>query len=65
MVSIPNRSNGLEIRKRAAQIRSRWSAAEQLRRTGLPPDAPTRLREFILGPRQPSWCVVSPTKSGN
>lgn len=60
MVSISKHSNALEIEKRAARIRSHWSAAERVRRTGLPPDTPARLQEFILGRRQPQWCVVSP-----
>jgi hypothetical protein len=63
MVSIPKHTKALEIEKRAARIRSQWSAAERVRRTGLPPDVPTRLQEFILGRRQPQWCTVSPHKS--
>ena len=62
MVSIPKHITALEIEKRAAQIRRNWSMAERLRRTGLPPDAPPRLRDFILGRRQPAWGVVSPDK---
>jgi hypothetical protein len=62
MVSIPKNITALEIEKRAAQIRRNWSVAERLRRTGLPPDAPARLRDFILGSRQPAWSVVSPDK---
>ena len=42
-----------EVRHRAAQIRQRWSPAERRRRTGLPPDAPVRLRQYVLG--QPSF----------
>jgi hypothetical protein len=60
MVSMSKHMNALEIEKRAARIRSHWSAAERVRRTGLPPDTPQRLQEFILGRRQPQWCVVSP-----
>jgi hypothetical protein len=37
-----------EVRSRAAEIRKRWSPAERQRRTGLPPDAPFRLRQFVL-----------------
>jgi hypothetical protein len=59
MVSIPNHLDVLEIERRAAQIRNQWSAAERVRRTGLPPDVPARLQEFILGRRQPQWCVIS------
>jgi hypothetical protein len=63
MVSISKHNNALEIEKRAARIRSQWSAAERVRRTGLPPDTPARLQEFILGRRQPQWCIVSPDTS--
>jgi len=59
MVSIPQHIKALEIEKRAARIRSQWSAAERVRRTGLPPDVPTRLQEFILGRREPQWCVAT------
>jgi hypothetical protein len=62
MVSLSNHSNALEIEKRAARVRSHWSASERLRRMGLPPDVPARLREFILGTRQPQWCIASPAK---
>ena len=58
MVSMPMYSKALEIEKRAAQIRSQWSASERVRRTGLPPDVPSRLEEFILGRREPQWCVA-------
>jgi hypothetical protein len=33
-----------EIEQRAAEVRRRWSLTERLRRTGLPPDMPIRLR---------------------
>jgi hypothetical protein len=33
-----------EIEQRAAQVRRRWSFSERIRRTGLPPDMPIRLR---------------------
>jgi hypothetical protein len=59
MVSIPKHLKTWEIEKRAARIRSQWSAAERVRRTGLPPDVPARLQEFILGRREPQWCIVS------
>jgi len=58
MVSMSKHMNTSEIEKRAARIRSHWSAAERVRRTGLPPDVPPRLQEFILGRRQPHWCLV-------
>jgi hypothetical protein len=43
-----------EVRRRAADIRDHWSSLERLRRTGLPPDTPPTLRDFILG-RRPMW----------
>lgn len=52
-----------EIEKRAARVRSQWSAAERVRRTGLPPDVPARLEAFILGSRASQWCVVSSERS--
>ncbi len=63
MVSIPKPWKALEIEKRAARIRSQWSAAERVRRTGLPPDVPARLQELILGFGQPRWSMMSPQKS--
>jgi hypothetical protein len=65
MVTIPKHLKALEIEKRAAKIRSQWSAAERSRRMGLPPDVPARLRDFILGNRQPQWCVVSAEKNSS
>jgi hypothetical protein len=59
MISISKHLNALEIEQRAARVRSQWSASERVRRTGLPPDVPARLQEFILGNRQPQWAVVS------
>ncbi len=63
MVSIPKHSIALEIEKRAAKIRSQWSVAERTRRTGLPPDVPARLRDFILNCRQPQWSAASPSNA--
>ena len=63
MVSISMHSKALEIEKRAARVRSQWTAAERVRRTGLPPDVPARLQEFILGRREPQWSIVSPQQS--
>jgi hypothetical protein len=63
MVSISKHSKALEIEQRAAKIRGQWSAAERTRRMGLPPDVPARLRDFILGNRQPQWCVVGAEKN--
>jgi hypothetical protein len=48
-----------EVRKRAAQIRRNWSPTEKLRRTGLPPDMPPKLRQFFLGTPQHAWCVAA------
>ena len=62
MVSIAKPLNALEIEKRAAQVREHWSAAERVKRMGLPPDVPPRLRAFILDGRQPQWCLVNPKK---
>jgi hypothetical protein len=44
-----------EVRHRAAEIRKRWSPAERSRRTGLPPDAPFRLRQYVLGQPLLEW----------
>jgi hypothetical protein len=44
-----------EVQQRAAEIRRGWSPLEKIRRTGLPPDVPARLRQFILGHAQPQW----------
>jgi hypothetical protein len=44
-----------EVRSRAAEIRKRWSPEERQRRTGLPPDTPQSLRQFILGKPKWSW----------
>jgi hypothetical protein len=61
-----SRHQGLDlraVRKRAASIRRNWSSLEKIRRTGLPPDTPARLRQFILGEPEPSWAVVSEVRS--
>jgi hypothetical protein len=51
-----------EVRKRAADIRRHWSPLEKLRRTGLPPDVPARLRQYILGASGRDWShAVCPT----
>jgi hypothetical protein len=60
MVSIPKHIDTLEIRRRAEEVRTHWSAAEKRRRTGLPPDVPPRLRAFILGQRDSQWRVLRP-----
>jgi hypothetical protein len=46
-------SDSHEVRWRAAEIRKQWSPEERQRRTGLPPDTPMSLRQFILG--NPKW----------
>jgi hypothetical protein len=60
MVSISKHVDINEIEKRAAQVRSHWSVAERLRRTGLPPDALPRLRDFFLSARGSQWRSTSP-----
>jgi hypothetical protein len=45
-----------EVRRRAAEIQQNWSPLEKLRRTGLPPDMPPKLRHF-LGAPQHAWCT--------
>jgi hypothetical protein len=47
----------LDVRKRAAEIRGTWSPGERRRRMGLPPDTPTKLRDFLVAPRPFSWAV--------
>lgn len=37
------------ILKRAAKVRSGWSASERQRRMGLPPDLPSNLRRQLVG----------------
>jgi hypothetical protein len=44
-----------EVRSRAAEIRKRWTPEERQRRTGLPPDTPLRLRQFVLRNPKLSW----------
>jgi hypothetical protein len=48
-----------EIRNRAAEIRKHWSPLEKLRRTGLPPDMPPKLRQYFLASPQRAWCAAS------
>jgi len=50
-----------EQRKRAEEIRGSWSSSERRRRTGLPPDAPTKLRDYILALRNVNWSIESPS----
>jgi len=40
-----------DFRQRAAEVRGSWTISERRRRTGLPPDAPAKLREFVVGCR--------------
>jgi hypothetical protein len=51
-----------KIRHRAAAIRRNWSPSERHRRTGLPPDLPPRLRQFILSERSAAW-TTAPVES--
>ena len=60
MINLAKNMGVLEIQKRAEQIRMQWSADERLRRTGLPPDVPPRLRAFILDRRHPRWHLAKP-----
>jgi hypothetical protein len=46
-----------DIRQRAAAVRGHWTISERSRRTGLPPDAPIKLRDFILGGRTDKWVL--------
>lgn len=55
MATLRHKHEVQEVQKRAAEIRRQWSPLEKLRRTGLPPDVPARLRQFILGEPQPEW----------
>ena len=55
MNSLRDIPDAQEIRCRAAEVRKAWTPAEKLRRTGLPPDTPQRLREFILGRSSSEW----------
>ena len=48
-----------EIRRRATEIQRNWSPTEKARRMGLPPDIPSRLRQFILGETEPQWSTVA------
>jgi hypothetical protein len=47
-----------EVQRRAAEIRRHWSPLEKIQRTGLPPDIPARLKQFILGPAQAQWSAA-------
>jgi hypothetical protein len=58
MKSPRNIADRSEIRHRAAEIRQGWTAAEKRRRMGLPPDAPRRIREFVLGSPQ-AWQLAT------
>jgi hypothetical protein len=61
MQSLRRIPNCQEIRSRAAEIRKRWSPAERRRRTGLPPDTPFQLRQYVLGRSIVEW----PTAPGD
>jgi hypothetical protein len=47
-----------EVEQRAAAIRRRWSYAERIRRTGLPPDMPFRLRDWAADTTRPQPLFV-------
>jgi hypothetical protein len=47
-----------DFRQRAAEVRGSWTISERRRRTGLPPDAPAKLREFIAGCHR-SWARIA------
>jgi hypothetical protein len=55
MATLRSKLEAQEVQKRAAEIRRHWSPLEKLRRTGLPPDVPARLRQFILGDTGREW----------
>lgn len=55
MKTLRNIPDAQEVRYRAAEVRKGWSAAEKLRRAGLPPDAPLHLRQYILGRPTFEW----------
>jgi hypothetical protein len=45
------------IRRRSARIRRNWTPAERRRRTGIPPDAPWCLQEFLTRVDRWPWDV--------
>jgi hypothetical protein len=53
--SVRRISDVQEIRSRAAEVRKRWSSAERRRRTGLPPDTPLQLCQYVLGHSIIEW----------
>jgi hypothetical protein len=59
MITRQKTLNVEEVRRRAAEIRRHWSPLEKLRRTGLPPDMPPKLRQYFLGSPQRAWCIAS------
>lgn len=50
-----------DVRKRAEEIRGSWTSSERRRRVGLPPDTPTKLRDYILALRTVAWAPESLT----
>lgn len=50
-----------DVRKRAAQIRGSWTAGERRRRQGLPPDMPSKVRDYLVGPRPIGWVADART----
>jgi hypothetical protein len=55
MIAKQRNTEWSEVRRRAAEVRRNWSPVEKERRMGLPPDIPTRLKQFILGESEPQW----------
>ncbi len=45
----------ISIRQRAAKVRQNWTPGERVRRTGLPPDMPIRLRAHLGDVPESVW----------
>lgn len=43
------------VKKRAGVVRESWTAAERQRRMGLPPDVPSKLRDYFLNANVVAW----------
>lgn len=50
-----------DVRKRAREIRDSWTVGERRRRMGLPPDMPSKVRDYLVGPRSVSWTADART----
>lgn len=44
-----SRNEANDVRRRAAKVRENWTLTERRRRTGLPPDMPEKLRNYLSG----------------